>query len=63
MFLAGITVHKTVHAYKSNSGKSTGWLVRFSWTGSDGERRYSESVPPEADNRRNDPNRNWGLYE
>lgn len=59
--LAGITVTKTVVGYKSNSGKSTGWRVRFDWIGSDGERRHSETVPPEADNRRNDPDRNWGL--
>jgi hypothetical protein len=63
MVLAGITVHKTVVGYKSNSGKSTGWRVAFDWTGSDGERRHSEAIPPEADNRRNDPDRNWGLHE
>ncbi|SNB72696.1 MULTISPECIES: hypothetical protein [unclassified Agrobacterium] len=63
MVLAGITVHKQVIGYKSNSGKSTGWRVRFDWTGSDGQPRHSETVPPEADNRRNDPDRNWGLHE
>lgn len=63
MVLAGITVHKQVIGYKSNSGKSTGWRVRFEWTGSDGQKRHSETIPPEADNRRNDPERNWGLYE
>jgi hypothetical protein len=63
MVLAGITVHKEVIGYKSNSGKSTGWQVRFDWTGSDGQLRHSETVPPEADNRRNDPERDWGLHE
>ena len=63
MVLAGITVHKQVIGYKSNSGKSTGWRVRFEWTGSDGQKRNSETIPLEADNRRNDPERNWGLYE
>lgn len=63
MVLAGITVRKQVTGYKSNSGKSTGWRVRFDWTGSDGKPRHSEVSPPEADNRRNDPDRNWGLYE
>jgi hypothetical protein len=29
MVLANITVHKQVIGYKSNSGKSTGWRVRF----------------------------------
>lgn len=63
MVLAGITVHKQVIGYKSNSGENTGWRVRFDWIGSDGQPRHSETVPPEADNRRNDPDRNWGLYE
>jgi len=63
MALAGITVQKQVIGYRSNSGKSTGWRVRFEWTGSDGQKRHSETIPPEADNRRNDPERNWGLYE
>jgi len=63
MVLAGITVHKQVTGYKSNSGKSTGWRVHFDWTGTDGKPRHSEVSPPEADNRRNDPDRNWGLYE
>jgi hypothetical protein len=56
-------VQKTVVGYKTNSGKNTGWLVRFDWVGSDGQRRFSQSVPPEAENRRNDAERNWGLYE
>ncbi len=63
MVLAGIKVQKSVFSYRSNSGQSTGWLVRFDWTGSDGERHHCETVPPEASNRRNDPDRNWGLYE
>ena len=63
MVLAGITVQKTLVGYKSNSGKTTGWRVRFDWIGSDGESRHSETIPPEAENRRNDPDRNWGLYE
>jgi hypothetical protein len=63
MVIAGITVHKQVIGYKSNSGKSTGWCVRFDWTGSDGQPRHSETVPPEADNRRNDPDRDYGLHE
>lgn len=63
MVLAGIIVHKQVIGYPSNSGKSTGWRVRFDWTGSDGMKRHSETIPPEVDNRRNDPDRNWGLHE
>jgi hypothetical protein len=63
MTLAGITVHKTLSGYKSNSGKSTGWRVRFDWVSSDGKPRRSEVAPPEASNRRNDPERDWGLYD
>lgn len=63
MVLAGITVHKQVTGYRSNSGKSTGWRVRIDWTDSEGKPRHSEITPPEAGNRRNDPERNWGLYE
>ncbi|MET3648939.1 hypothetical protein [Phyllobacterium ifriqiyense] len=63
MVLAGITVNKNVTGYQSNSGKNTGWRVRFDWTGSDGQPRHSETIPPEADNRRNDPDRDWGVYE
>lgn len=52
--LAGIAVHKQVTGYKTNSGKNTGWRVRFDWVGSDGVARSSEVVPPETRNRRND---------
>lgn len=63
MVLAGITVRKEVIGHKTNSGQNTGWRVRFDWVGSDGQPRHSEVVPPEASNRRNDPDRNWGLHE
>jgi hypothetical protein len=62
--LAGIDVTKTVHGYPTNSGKNTGYEVTFYWTGSDGERRSSGTgKPPEAFNRRNDEERNWGLHD
>ncbi|MER9585252.1 hypothetical protein [Mesorhizobium sp. M0276] len=63
LVLAGIIVTKSLVGYSSNSGKTTGWRVSFSWTASDGQKRLIEKVPPEADNRRNDPERNWGLHE
>lgn len=63
LVLAGIRVTKSLAGYSSNSGKTMGWRVTFSWTGSDGLGRSIEKVPPEASNRRNDPERNWGLYE
>ncbi|WP_375590793.1 hypothetical protein ABWH89_09435 [Hoeflea alexandrii] len=62
--LAGINVTKTVHGYRSNSGKNTGYDVSFHWTGSDGQPASSGTgKPPEAFNRRNDEERNWGLPE
>lgn len=41
MVLAGITVHKQVIGYKSDSGKSTGWRLRL--TGQD--RMVSPGIP------------------
>lgn len=61
--LAGIAVHKRLSGYKTNSGKNTGWRIRFDWVGSDGVARWSEVVPQQADNRRNDPERDWGLHD
>ena len=61
--LAGLKVTKRLTDYSSNSGKSKGWRVSFSWIGSDGSQHALEKVPPEANNRRNDPERNWGLHE
>lgn len=63
MTLAGIKVTKSLFSYSSNSGKSQGWAVRFSWVGSDGQRGSSGRTPPQAGNRRNDADRNWGLPE
>lgn len=64
LMLAGIEVTKSLRGFSSNSGKSTGWQATFVWTGSDGVRRSSGStLPPEAFNRRNDEERNWGLHE
>ncbi len=40
---------------------STGWRVRFNRTGSDVKPRPSEVSPREAGNRRNIPDRTWGL--
>jgi hypothetical protein len=62
--LDGIDVTKDVHGYRTNSRKNTGYEVTFYWTGSDGEQRSSGTgKPPEAFNRANDPERNWGLHE
>ncbi len=62
--LDGIDVMKDVRGYHTNSRKNTGYEVTFYWTGSDGQQRSSGTgKPPEAFNRANDPDRNWGLPE
>ena len=61
MMLAGLAVSKTIAGYKTNSGKNVGWAVQFHWTGSDGQPRTTGRMPPEAENRRNDAARDWGL--
>lgn len=63
MSLAGTLVHKQVTPYKSNSGKSVGWHVRFDWVSSDGTPRHSENRPGQMGNRLNDPDRKWGLHD
>lgn len=63
MTLAGIAVTKSLLSYQSNSGKSTSWKVSFSWVGSDGKHHVNDNNPAFAANRRNDPDRNWGLHE
>ncbi|MDF9789928.1 hypothetical protein M2440_000629 [Methylorubrum extorquens] len=59
--LAGIPVTKTLAGYSTNSGKGTGYSVTFHWVGSDGAPRSSGRVAPEASNRSNDAERDWGL--
>jgi hypothetical protein len=61
--LAGIPVTKSLVGYSSNSGKTTGWRVTYSWTGSDGRARFLEKTPLQASNRWNDPERDWGLHD
>ena len=61
MMLAGLAVSKTIAGYKTNSGRNVGWTVQFHWTGSDGQPRTTGRMPPEAENRRNDAARDWGL--
>lgn len=61
--LGGIKVTKILTSYSSNSGKTKGWAAQFEWTGSDGKRHRSEKLPPQASNRRNDAERDWGLPE
>lgn len=59
--IGGLDVAKSVVTLGSNSGKSRDSSVRFSWTGSDGEKRQIDKQSRYAGNRVNDPSRNWGL--
>lgn len=61
--VGGISVTKTVLPYKSNSGKSVSYGVTFSWQSPDGVNKNLRSEAAFAGNRRNDPERNWGLHE
>lgn len=59
--VGGIEVHKNISQYTSNSGKSQDWRVRFTWQSADGCHRELRKTSAFEGNRRNDPNRNWGL--
>lgn len=62
--LAGIDVTKNIRGFRTNSGKNTDYEVSFSWVGSDGVRKQTGTgLPPAAFNRRNDEERDYGLYE
>lgn len=63
MQIGGVTVTKTVTGYFSNSGKSRGWEVVFSWLEENGQPRSLQKSSVYANNRRNDVDRNWGLPE
>ena len=58
--LAGADVIKIVHVMRSNSGKSSTTNVHIQWTMPDGARHGDIDIDPVL-NRRNDPERNWGL--
>lgn len=51
----GMVWTKFVHAVRSNSGKFKRWSISFK---SDQGHYVPDDMPP---NRRNDPDRNWGL--
>ena len=59
--LAGINVTKSVCLYKSNSGRTCDHEVSISWIGSDGKKHELSSPSRYKNNRRSDPERNWGL--
>lgn len=61
MEIGGLLVTKEVFTYPSNSGKSHDSKVTFSWVSQDGTTREFHKPSLFAGNRRNDPERNWGL--
>ena len=63
MILDGIKVNKSVFVYQSNSGKTQDSEVTISWIDSDGECHMLCEPSFYRENRRNDPDRNWGLPE
>jgi len=63
MEVGGILVTKSVNMYTSNSGKSRDSEVTFSWENSQGEIEKLKKQSLYSDNRRSDPERNWGLHE
>lgn len=63
MDIGGIRVRKDVIRYSSNSGKSRDYEVTFTWHGKEGNIRELKKPSRYRNNRRNDPERNWGLPE
>ena len=61
--IGGIFVTKSVYMYTSNSGKTKDSNVIFSWKNENGEDKKLEKYSDFSQNRRNDPERNWGLHE
>jgi hypothetical protein len=61
MEIGGLLVTKEVFTYPSNSGKSHDSNVTFSWVSQDGTPREVNKPSMFSGNRRNDPDRNWGL--
>lgn len=63
IILDGIKVTKVVSVYKSNTAKSQDSEVRIRWIDSNGKIHEYGKNSMHKGNRRNDPNRNWGLPE
>ncbi|RKH27803.1 hypothetical protein D7V77_10525 [Corallococcus sp. CA041A] len=61
MRIGGLLVTKGVFSQWSNSGKSHDSDVTFSWVSADGTAQKIQKKSLYANNRHNDPDRNWGL--
>jgi hypothetical protein len=60
MTIGGLTCHKVLDRYTSNSGKTRSASVRIYWQDAEGK-FHGDSPEPPRPNRRSDPARNWGL--
>lgn len=60
MLIGGVNVHRTIARYQSNSGKTADYDVTFNWIDAGQQKALSKSSKFTT-NRRNDPDRNWGL--
>jgi hypothetical protein len=63
LVVGGVTVTKHLRRYTSNSGKSSEWEVSFTWVDVAGKPQKVIRESSYSSNRRNDPERNWGLHE
>ena len=61
LILDSLEVFKNVCPYKSNSGKSIDYEVKFYWINKDGNQHVITKKSRYSNNRRNDELRNWGL--
>jgi hypothetical protein len=59
--IGGVKVRKSLVPFRSNSGRLRDWDVRYSWEGMGGKPHEIRKESRFAENRRNDPARNWGL--
>lgn len=63
MVIGGITVHKLVQRFASNSRKDHDFKISFSWNSANGRPHEIKGFSKYEGNRANDEKRNWGLYE
>lgn len=61
LILDSLEVFKNICPYKSNSGKSIDFEVKFYWIDKEGNQQVITKKSRYSNNRRNDELRNWGL--
>ncbi|OKH86849.1 hypothetical protein [Thalassospira sp. TSL5-1] len=63
MQIGGFEVTKRVHTFTSNTGKNRDSEVVISWVDQNGVKRLFKKSSRYSGNRRNNPDKNWGLHE